>query len=552
MRDGKEQKTGCAKAGQAAEQKEEQRSARGSAERAGKAAERKTEPGQAAVRRTEEKIEQYMRQHNMIQQGCHVIAGVSGGADSVCMLLVLLRLRQKTGYTVSAVHVEHGIRGEAAMADAEFVRHFCAKEGIECHICHCCVPEYAREHGMSEEEAGRQLRYHAFEEEKKKYGSKDVKIAVAHNLSDNAETMLFHLARGTGIRGLAAIAPVRGDIIRPLLCLSRDEIEAYLDCLGQDFCTDATNEADGYSRNKIRHHALPVLSQVNRQAVRHMYQTADQLREISSYLERQAAEALKTCCVIGSESVGRADIAEKTDTETGIGAGIRAEKQDTETDVKAGAGAGNMTAEIDKERFGHMDPVVQKEMLYQLLAELAGSARNFTNEHICQVKDLFARQNGRQVRLPYGLTAVRIYGGVRISAADREEDAAPKADTDLSEQFIFRVIENNASRMSIISKKKYTKSFDYDKIESGICIRTRQPGDYLAVNASGERQKLKKYLINEKIPASERGRLLLLADGAHIMWVVGHRMSSHYKVDEHTRRILIVTFCGGREDEQTD
>ncbi|MDE6969821.1 MAG: tRNA lysidine(34) synthetase TilS, partial [Eubacterium sp.] len=158
--------------------------------------------------------ESFMRQHQMTEPGSHVIAGVSGGADSICMLLVLLHLRDVFKYEVSVVHVEHGIRGEAAHKDAAFVSSFCRASGIECHIRHFQVPEYARAHGMSEEEAGRCLRYQAFAEEKKRFCGKMVRIAVAHNLEDHAETMLFHLARGTGIQGLASIAPVRGDIIR--------------------------------------------------------------------------------------------------------------------------------------------------------------------------------------------------------------------------------------------------------------------------------------------------------------------------------------------------
>ncbi len=471
----------------------------------------------------ENRIKQFISRHDMIHPGDHVIAGVSGGADSMCMLLVLLHLRQTCGHTVSVVHVEHGIRAQDSRMDAEFVRHFCGQESIECHICHYCVPEYAREHGMSEEEAGRVLRYEAFAAEKEKYSirkkSEKIKIAVAHNLSDQAETMLFHLARGTGIRGLAAVRPVRGDIIRPLLNTSREEIETYLAQAGQEFCTDATNADDGYSRNQIRHHVLPGLEKVNSRAVLHMYQTADQLREIDSFLERIAAGELKRCCALNEPDSGKPGI----------------KKQ----------------AVISKDAFEKADPVIQKRMLYQLLAELSGSAKNLTNEHICQVKNLFSRQISRLIRLPYGLKAVRVYEGVKISAEDYDGEDGEDKMTDVrpDQQFSFQLVENTPNSIPIISKKKYTKCFDYDKIKTEVCIRTRQPGDYLSVNDSGERQKLKKYLINEKVPSNERGQLLLLADGAHIMWVVGHRMSCHYKVEEHTRRILVVTYRGGKEDE---
>jgi len=465
-----------------------------------------------------QKIEEMIRQYQMIDPEDHIIAGVSGGADSMCLLLVLLQLREIFRHSVSVVHIEHGIRGEAAKRDAEFVRHFCEERGIECHIRHYQVPEYARMYGMSEEEAGRHLRYEAFYREKERFPGRQVKIAVAHNLEDHAETMLFHLARGTGIRGLAGIAPVRGDIIRPLLKARREEIEAYLAQMGQDFCRDATNETDVYTRNQLRHQVLPVFYRINSRAAEHMYQTAEQLREVDDYLKRQAAAAGEGCCRMLADG-----------------------------------------ARVDKERFFSLEPVIQKEMLHQLLGMLAGSSKDLAREHIGQVKELFDKQNGRQVQLPYGMLAVRVYGGVEIRTAHHAEKGAGaegKKDDDLKKQFTFRIIEDISEHisehMSQISKKKYTKCFDYDKIRNGFCIRSRQPGDYLTIDSSGSHQKLKKYLVNEKVPVKERERLLLLADGAHIMWVVGYRISSYYKVNEHTKRILEVTFCGGKEDEGTD
>ncbi len=455
-----------------------------------------------------QKIEDFIRLHQMIEPGDQVIAGVSGGADSICLLLALLRLRETFGHQVSVVHIEHGIRGEASAEDAEFVRSFCSVRGIECHIIHYKVPEYAREHKMSEEEAGRKLRYQAFREEKERYPHTRVRIAVAHHLGDSAETMLFHLARGSGIRGLGGIAPVYQDVIRPLLAVRREEIEYYLAGLGQAFCQDATNELDQYSRNRIRHQALPALVQVNSRAQEHMYAAAQQLREIRVYLQKQAEAASQTCCVQLAD-------------------GIR----------------------IEQEAFLRLDPVLQKELLYQLLETMAGSGRDLTREHIAQVRELFDKQNGRRTQLPYEMQAVRVYGGVELCVVKNVENAESNVENQEEKQFCMRIMEGFSEHMSQISKKKYTKWFDYDKIKNGFCIRNRQPGDYLVVDDSGRRQKLKKYLVNEKIPAKERERLPLLADGAHIMWVVGHRISSYYKVDKQTRKILEVTFCGGKEHE---
>lgn len=473
-------------------------------------------------REIKSRVEAFIRQYHMIDPGDHVIVGVSGGADSLCLLLLLWQLREKLGHTVSVVHIEHGIRGKASIQDAEFVSHFCESRRIKCHIRHYHVPEYAKVHGMSEEEAGRQLRYEAFEEEAGSYIGKCVRIAVAHNLEDHAETMLFHLARGSGIHGLCGIPPVRGKIIRPLLVVRREEIEACLAEMEQEFCIDATNETDKYSRNRIRHMVLPNLLEINSKAPEHMFQAAQQLKEIDGYIKKQAAAALDICCTELSEPDGAYGI------------------------------------KIEKESFACIDSVIQKEILHDLIEKLAGSSKDIRKEHICQVQGLFQKQNGRQMQLPYGIKATRVYGGVELcckKGADQQtvDDLCLQNVGDkVLDQFEFRLVDNFSGNIPQISKKKYTKCFDYDKIKFGFHVRNRQPGDYLVVDDNGNRQKLKKYLVNEKIPANEREQLLLLADGPHIMWVVGYRISSYYKVDAYTRRILEVTFNGGKEDERAN
>ncbi len=501
------------------------------------------------------KIESYIRKYHMIEAGDHVIAGVSGGADSICMLRVLLALREPFGHTVSVVHVEHGIRGEDSLKDAEFVRNFCRDHGIGCLVCHVKVPQYADAHGMSEEEAGRHLRYAAFEEEKKKYPNRSVKIAVAHNMGDHAETMLFHLVRGTGISGLLGIAPVRGDLIRPLLEVGRNEIEKYLTQMGQDYCIDVTNESDLYSRNQIRHNVLPSLRQVNEKADEHMYLAAEQLREIDDYIRRQAAALEDKACVMeewhrtGKINAKPENMEEKAYVLERQSASGTISKMPENAEGEA-SNAQIVSVTIKKEIFESAEPVLQKEMLHHLLSRLACSSRDISREHVSLVRQLFAKQNGRQVQLPYGLIAVRTYEGVKICHDQEEQSGKSRESWDrIKDQFSFRLLEKFSIDITKISKKKYTKCFDYDKIKVGFCVRSRQPGDYLVVNASGDRQKLKKYLVNEKIPVKEREQLMLLADGAHIMWVVGHRISSYYKVDEHTKRILEVTFYGGEEDE---
>ena len=188
----------------------------------------------------------------MAEAGDSIVAGVSGGADSVCLLLILCSLSRKLDLQLAVVHVDHGIRQEA-VEDAAYVRQLCEEMKVPFFLVKKDVPRYAAARHLSLEEAGRQIRYQAFREAAKKLNGRGaVKIAVAHNANDRAETMLFHLFRGTGLTGLGSIRPVRDGIIRPLLGLQRTEIEAYLEEEGRAYCKDKTNEEDTYTRNRIR------------------------------------------------------------------------------------------------------------------------------------------------------------------------------------------------------------------------------------------------------------------------------------------------------------
>ena len=202
----------------------------------------------------EEKVFSYIREHHMLKPGDRVVAGISGGADSVCLLFVLLEWAKVCPLELAVVHVNHGIRKEAG-EDAAYVKSLCEAHCLPFYLLEKDVRERAEQEKCSEEEAGRKTRYEAFEAVAKEIGADY--IAVAHNSNDRSETMLFHLFRGSGIKGLGSIQPVRDNIIRPILCLERKEIEAYLEDRGITYCQDATNATDDYTRNRIRHHILP-------------------------------------------------------------------------------------------------------------------------------------------------------------------------------------------------------------------------------------------------------------------------------------------------------
>ena len=483
-----------------------------------------------AERRLEEKIWQ---QHQIVQDDV-VLAAVSGGADSVCLLLLLKQLQKKINFTLEVIHVEHGIRGQESRQDAAFVKDLCRRQGIFMHLYEVDVPSFSKEKGIGAEEAARILRYEAFEKEAAKWTSRgrSVKVALAHHADDNAETVLFQMVRGSGLNGLSGM---RGErelaehvmLIRPLLDIRRCEIEAYLGERNQSYCTDATNFDTEYSRNKVRREIIPLLEQINAQAVSHIGQSARMIGEAADYL-REQAQNIYECC--------------KEQEEHGI----------------------LLTLQL----WENYPVFLQKEVLYLALAEAAGGERDLTSQHVEALWELGKKQVGRRLDLPQSVCAVRSYRGIfldkravpgekklRTAEVYGGAECLILTEEDLKQaelpEGIFKSVQGGVFHFRIfhfqgneeqISQKTYTKWLNYDKIVHGLQIRKRRQGDYLTIDESGHTKKLKEYFVAEKIPQEERGNIWLLADECHIVWVVGRRISSYYKVSSDTRKVLEVQF----------
>ncbi|MGN0168071.1 MAG: tRNA lysidine(34) synthetase TilS [Acetatifactor sp.] len=468
-------------------------------------------------KKTEEKVFSYIEEHGILQMGDRVVAGVSGGADSVCLLLVLQEYRKQTPIELAVVHVNHGIRSDAGK-DAAFVEELCRRENIPFYLRTEDVKKYAFEEKCSEEDAGRRLRYRAFEEAAADFGAN--KIAVAHNSNDRAETMLFHLFRGSGLKGLRGILPVRDNVIRPILCLERQEIEEYLREREICWCTDSTNAGDDYARNRIRHHILSYAEQeIFPGTVEHMGRTADLMAETENYLEEQTTEALERC-IFSRE--------------------------------KGTPGEGLVRAELDVERFLDCHPVIEKRMLLALAEELSPTGKDIEAVHIRDVLTLFTREGNRSISLPMGITAYRQYGKVVLEKGTRrqQEKAPVVPEMEFSDFFMEKGKE--------VPRNQYTKWFDYDKMKEPPVIRFRQTGDFLTVadgNGQMIHKSLKDYMITEKIPREMRDRIPVLAEGSHVLWLIGYRISEYYKVDRNTKRVLQVKLkrdCADMETEEKD
>lgn len=469
--------------------------------------------------KTEQKVKVYVERFHMIEPKDTIVLGISGGADSVCLLKILARWKEAWGISLRAVHVHHQLRGEEADADERFVRELCENEGIPCRVFHEDVQGMAQREKIGLEEAGRIARYRCFATVCEDVGGG--KIALAHHQDDLAETMLHHLVRGTGMAGLCSLKPVSGNRIRPLLCLEKEEILVYLEAAGQPWRTDSSNLEDDYTRNRIRHHVLEELkTEVNPRAVRHMAQLSEELEETRAVLAQVAAEK-------------RRQYVRKS--EKGM----------------------LLSEELKKE-----PDLIGRQIVYDLLKEISGKQKDFTRIHVEAVQELWNRKVGARRDLPYGMQAIRTYDGIylerkaeKCETRDSEKNAGIQINVHSEGTESFQIgeltltVSRTARDFGEIPEKKYTKWFDYDRIKQTLVIRHRQPGDRICLFDGGGSKKLKDYLIDRKIPAQKRDQLWLLADGSDILWIIGDRISAAYKVTAESQRILQAEIKGGSTHE---
>lgn len=403
---------------------------------------------------------------SMLEENEDVLVGLSGGADSVALLLSLYKL----GYKVKACHLNHCLRGEEADRDEYFCKNLCDKLNIELVIKRENVAQYAKSSKQSTETAAREIRYKFFDDI-----SKGCKIATAHTASDIIETMIFHLARGTGLTGLCSIPPVRGKIIRPLISCTRADIEHFLQCLNQDFVIDSTNLTNDYTRNKIRSQIVPVLKNINPQAEKAAVNLAFRLREEEDFLEKTAKVEL-----------------ERAKTKEGFKVWV----------------------------FNNTHTAIKHRMIKMLCKNAGVPMCEFNSKHILALESLLKSNNpSAKVYLPADFIAKREYENIKIERKINKDDCQVKET--LLENFINN--EQNINDVKIVVKK-YKKNYlfyktfntfyvDCDTIDMQSCVlRKRQIGDKIRLSDKSGSKTLKKLLIEKKIPADRRDKLIVIAD----------------------------------------
>lgn len=427
-----------------------------------------------------ESMNKLIADRKLLPAGSTVLCAVSGGADSICLLHVLYRLRPKLGVELAAAHYNHQLRGEESDRDEAFVAQFvslcCGPQRLEDGRILPAVPLFtgsgdvkleAERRGAGIEETARDMRYAFLRQTAREAGYQY--IATAHTADDNAETILFHLARGSGLRGLTGIQPVRGDLIRPLLTTTRREVEEYLAYCGLPHVEDHTNHDDAYARNRIRHQVVPVLESICPGFSARMADTAALLRADEDYLAGQA-QAL--------------------------------------ADQAAPAGEG---LSISAALLGAQPDPVAARAARLLIGRLNGGDQNCGGVHLSDLLRLCRGTDpSAQIHLPYGLTARREYETLILT---REEPPAPLDTLPLAlpgETLAGRwVLTCTAAPYGGQPQKPFDFWLDRDKVPA-LTLRARKTGDQLRL-PDRPQKAVKKWLINEKVPARLRDSLPLLA-----------------------------------------
>lgn len=502
--------------------------------------------------KTERAVYSYIRSNHMFDNCKHIITGVSGGADSVCLLLMLCDYVKKyqPDVCIHAVHVNHMIRQEAS-SDEEFTKKLCEKYGVDCYVEHIDCVGIARKNNLTVEEAGRLERYRIFNEIAKKYAydGKSM-ISVAHHMNDQAETVIMNMARGTSLKGVRGIVPVRDNICRPLLCITRSQIEGYLTARGQSYVTDITNYDNDYTRNAIRNVILPYMCEhINKRAVNNISSMAEDIREADEYIDRQTDRLYEECVY---ESI-------QDHKETG--------GNNNEIDI----------IRIALDKLNKADMLLVKRVIYKCLVRLAGRAKDIYSVNVADIAALSGMQTGKKIHSVYGIQAEREYdyivlkknitdlkdtykAAVDISSLDVNGEALKiSIDKDIyiagyGEKYVsditfslvdkkisFKNDENTETSGKILINKSnnvYAKYYDYDKINKLLDIRFRKPQDDIVVSKDGSTKKLKKELVDRKIPSAYRDSVLLVCDKNHVLWACGVRRCESCLVDDETSCVL--------------
>ncbi len=472
-----------------------------------------------------EEVLAYVHRHALLPSGETVVVGVSGGTDSVCLLSLLAELRTELGIALHVAHLNHGLRGAESDADALYVAEMAARLGVPATVERREVARYRKEHRLSLEEAAREVRYLFFADVVAAVGAG--RVAVGHTADDQAETVLMHILRGTGLAGLRGMRPLawlrlpdgrRLRVVRPLLEVRRSETEAC--CRERDLSPrpDVTNESIDFFRNRVRNELLPILEGYNpaiRTGLRRLARAAgDEL----DYVDQQVEPLWESLARVEDGSVV-----------------LRAAP------------------------LRQLHPALQRHLLRRAVRELVGDLVDLAAVHVEYMRDSLARPAGTRIDLPRGLVFSVEYGACRLSVGEPvvplpplegEYPLAVPGETVLPGWRVqAEVLPRAQVRLPV--EDPWRACLDLDRTGPNLVVRPRRPGDRFQPLGMAQPKRLQDFMVDAHIPRRWRDRVPIVASPHQIVWVVGWRIDERVRVSSATERVLCLRFQPGGEEHTT-
>lgn len=464
-----------------------------------------------------DKVRNTIRRFGMLNSGDTVVIGVSGGVDSVVLLHILVKLSEEYKLSVIAAHLNHGLRGKESDRDEAFVEELAKKLGVKFTSKRVDINSLLKK-GDSLQDIAREVRYAFFEDAAKRYTAD--KIATGHNLDDQAETMIIRFLRGAGLNGLSGILPKRGKYIRPLLDVSRKEIEEYADKNRLKSVRDSSNKSTKYLRNHIRLKLMPALEHYNPRLKNDMARLAHIIAKDEEYLADKAKGAYKKCM----------------------------------------KDQGKSTVSFHLKKLIGLHDAIKARIFFMAVEELLGSSKGFYSYH---VEDFFKLLTNNapnvSINLPHNLTLYKEYdvvtiekgqgssasGGAKGQGALFEKVLKINAKTAVIADSGLRITEFRTELLTTSDLRPPTSSnvayFDYDKLKRPLIVRNFRPGDRMVPSGMKGHKKVKELFQEKKIERRRRGLIPIVVSGDKIIWVAGIRQTEHGKIGSTTRKILKLT-----------
>ena len=449
-------------------------------------------------------VKRFIEDNNLISRGDKIVVGVSGGPDSLCLLHILNEIKQEYELTLIVAHVNHNLREEAKF-EADFVEKVSKSLGLKFYLANVNIEELSKEKKKSCEEVAREYRYNFFNEVVNNTGA--TKIAVAHNLNDNSETILMHIIRGSGIEGIKGISVKNNNIIRPLLSTTREEIEKY--CVDNNLTPmiDKTNFETVYTRNKVRNKIIPMLSEINPEVLNSITRLGNILSEedefISDYIDK-------------------------------IYNDIKIEEK---------------SIKISKAKFVNLPKGLQRRILRKAICEFKGDLIDISYKTLENaISSILISQNGNIIKVANGIKILINYDILEFVEKieknnEFEYELNIPGKTYIKELDIYINSEiKNANEVEDFIKIPNKKFFDIEKTGKKLYVRNRRSGDSFSPNGLCGTKKIKDFFSDLKIPTEERDKIPILTNKDDIIWVMGFRTSKKFLKDKNTKEVVILNY----------